>query len=113
MVRCWSAASPRTMMPPTAPHPKPRIESCIPVRPKVRICIAVLRSARGKVAVFGCSLRTIAYSLAAQLCLDVADHSACHHTLADDGGRIVIRGIEVEITEDVEIQLPLALQMPF
>src|SRR5437016_4486050 len=29
------------MNPPTAPQPKPSTESCSPVRPKVRICIAV------------------------------------------------------------------------
>jgi hypothetical protein len=29
------------MNPPTAPQPKPSTESCIPVRPKTRNCIAV------------------------------------------------------------------------
>jgi hypothetical protein len=41
MVRSWSAGSPRTISPPTAPQPKPSTESCIPVRPKTRSCIAV------------------------------------------------------------------------
>src|SRR5450432_2769427 len=41
MVRSWSAESPRTMKPPTAPQPKPSTESCIPVRPKTRNCIAI------------------------------------------------------------------------
>src|SRR5258708_3155837 len=41
MVRSWSPGSPRTMIPPTAPQPKPSTESCIPVRPKTRNCIAV------------------------------------------------------------------------
>src|SRR5438552_1264406 len=41
MVRSWSAGSPRTINPPTAPQPKPSTESCIPVRPKTRNCIAV------------------------------------------------------------------------
>src|SRR5260370_25503193 len=41
MVRSWSAGSPRTISPPTAPQPKPSTESCIPVRPKARNCIAV------------------------------------------------------------------------
>src|ERR1041385_8343517 len=43
MVRSWSARSPRTMNPPTAPQPKPSTESCIPVRPKTRNCIALCR----------------------------------------------------------------------
>jgi hypothetical protein len=40
-VRSWSAASPRTIKPPTAPQPKPSTDSCIPVRPKTRNSIAV------------------------------------------------------------------------
>jgi hypothetical protein len=41
MVRSWSSGSPRTISPPTAPQPKPSIESCILVRPNTRISIAV------------------------------------------------------------------------
>src|SRR5258708_5649295 len=41
MIRSWSAGSPRTINPPTAPQPKPSTESCIPVRPKTRNCIAI------------------------------------------------------------------------
>jgi hypothetical protein len=46
IVRSWSAGSPRTMSPPTAPQPKPSTESCIPVRPKTRISIAIPPPAR-------------------------------------------------------------------
>src|SRR6266436_3296382 len=41
MIRSWSAGSPRTINPPTAPQPKPSTERCIPVRPKTRNCIAI------------------------------------------------------------------------
>src|SRR4029077_19892003 len=40
--RSCSAGSPRTISPPTAPQPKPRIEIGSPVRPKLRISIDVL-----------------------------------------------------------------------
>src|SRR5436305_15236443 len=40
MARCWSAGSPRTISPPTAPQPKPSTDSRIPLRPNARSCIA-------------------------------------------------------------------------
>src|ERR1700733_13157783 len=40
MALSWSAAEPRTIRPPTAPQPKPRIESRRPERPKIRVSMA-------------------------------------------------------------------------
>src|ERR1700722_14840196 len=57
MVRSWSRGSPRTISPPTAPQPKPKTASCIPVRPKTRFSIvASLRRSvtdRGAVQIVG------------------------------------------------------------
>src|SRR6516164_2686962 len=38
--RSWSAGSPRTISPPTAPHPNPRTDTSSPVRPSFRLSIA-------------------------------------------------------------------------
>src|SRR5215831_5353342 len=46
MVRSWSRGSPRTISPPTAPQPKPSTDSRIPVRPNIRVSIAVPPPAR-------------------------------------------------------------------
>src|SRR3954463_5700489 len=86
MVRSWSAALPRTINPPTAPQPKPSTESCIPVRPKTRISIAVMPSvevAREKLPqALACIVR----------CLAIVFNPVTEHDLA---------GLEVRVKESV------------
>src|ERR1700753_2062140 len=98
------------MMPPTAPQPKPSTDSFSPVRPKIRISIAGLRSAGG--AAMGRSWRAIADPLTGQFGIDVADQLSTHRALAGAGRGVVGFGIEVEVAEQVEVKLSLALQPP-
>src|SRR6185436_2856095 len=56
-VRSWSAGAPRTMSPPTAPQPKPRIEVLRPVRPNARVSI------RAPQQPWGASTRGLVYSI--------------------------------------------------
>ena len=71
-VRSWSPGAPRTISPPTAPQPKPRIEVLRPVRPNARVSIRAPRHP------WGASTRGLVYSIGSGIAAAERTHNAYH-----------------------------------